>query len=115
LANICKILADHGINLDGVAGYAMGEEAAIMLITDDCVRASEALQQKGYSNIKENNILEVELENKVGALKIVTGKISEAGIDIKYAYGTTCSGSCAARIIMNTTNNDKALLVLRGK
>jgi len=113
LADICKILADHGINLEAVAGYGQGNEAKLMLVASDALRAQDALRAKGYKDTAENNVVEVELENKTGALKAVSSKLSEAGVDIRYIYGSTCSGSCAARLIINTADNDKALLALR--
>jgi len=116
LAEMSKILADHGVNLEGVAGYAKDKDALIMLIVDDALRAIDALKAKGYSNTKENNVVVVELENKAGALKNLTFKLAEAGVDINYIYGTTCSGDCAAaRIVLDTNNNEKALVVLKGK
>jgi len=116
LAEMVKILADHGINLEGVAGYAQDKDAKIMLVADDALRAVDALKAKGFSSAKENNVVVVELENKSGALKNLTLKLAEAGIDINYIYGTTCSGDCAAaRLILATNNNEKALVVLKGK
>lgn len=116
LAEMAKILADHGINLEGVAGYAQVKDAKIMLVVDDALRAIDALKVKGYANAKENNVIEVELENKAGALKNLTLKLAEAGIDINYIYGTTCSGDCTvARLILDTNNNEKALVALKGK
>ena len=91
LANISKILADHGINIEGVAGYAAeGGKAKIMLVAEDALRAKEALQKAGYKDMKENEVVVVDLENKAGALKSITAKMSDAKIDIRYTYGTTC-------------------------
>ena len=39
MANVSKVLADHGINIEGVAGYAMGNEAKIMIVAEDLLRA----------------------------------------------------------------------------
>ena len=90
LANVSKILADHGINIEGVAGYAMGTEAKIMLVADDVLRAGEALKKAGFKAIETKEVVVVELENKQGALKSITAKLLDAKIDIRYIYGTTC-------------------------
>ena len=82
LANIAKILADHGLNLEGVAGYGQDKEAKIMIVVEDVLRASEALQKAGYKNIKENEVVVVDLENKPGALKVITAKMAAEKIDI---------------------------------
>jgi len=114
LADISKILADHGINIEGVAGYAVGNDAKIMLVAEDTLRAKEALEKNGYKAVKENEVLVLDLENKLGALKVVTAKLAKSGIDIRYAYGTACPSGCPARIIIATSANEKALVSLKG-
>lgn len=111
MAEVAKLLADHGINVEGVAGYEQGGEARLMFVVDDTLRASDALKKKGY-NIKENEVIMVDLENKSGALKVVTAKLAADKIDIKYMYGTVCGGSCPARIVIATNSNEKAEVLL---
>jgi hypothetical protein len=114
LANMAKILADHGINIEGVAGYAAeNNQAKIMIVAEDTLRAREALQKAGYMNMKENEVVVVDLENKPGALKAITAKMADAKIDIKYTYGTACPSGCPARIILATNNNEKALVLFK--
>ena len=113
LANISKVLADHGINIEGVAGYAAQSEAKIMLVSDDTLRAKEALQKAGYKNIKENEVIVVDLANKPGALKAITAKMADAKIDIRYTYGTACPSGCPARLILATNNNEKAIVLFK--
>ena len=114
MANVSKILADHGINIEGVAGYAMGIEAKILVVADDLLRAAEALKKAGFKAIEQKEVVVVELENKPGALKSITAKMLDAKIDIRYIYGTTCSGGCAAMLIVSTNDNEKALVVFKG-
>lgn len=115
LANISKILADHDINIEGVAGYNEAGQAKIMLVTTDNLRASDALKKAGYTALKESEAVLVDLVNKPGALKNLTAKLAAEGIDIKYTYGTICSEGCPARIILSTTNNEKAFVLFKGK
>ncbi|MFA5143161.1 MAG: ACT domain-containing protein [Candidatus Omnitrophota bacterium] len=114
MANVSKILADHGINIEGVAGYAIGNEAKVMIVADDILRAGDALKKAGFKAIETKEVVVVELENKPGALKSLSARISDAKIDIRYLYGTTCSGGCAATIIVSTSDNEKALVVFKG-
>ena len=116
LADISKILADHGLNILAVAGYAevnLPDAARIMVTCDDNLRAQDALRKSGYSNIKEREVVMVDVENKVGALKMITGKLSAEGIDIKYIYGTTCLGGCPSRVVFTTSDNEKAIVVFK--
>lgn len=115
LANISKILADHGINIEGVAGYAANNEAKIMLVAEDNLRASDAIKKAGYKEVRENEVIEVELVNKPGALKNISAKLVSGGIDIKYTYGTICSAGCPAKLILCTSDNERALVLLKQK
>ncbi len=115
LANISKMLADHGINIEGVAGYASNNEAKIMIVVDDTLRAKEALEKAGYKSVSQSGVVVVDLENKPGALKGVTAKLAGEKIDIKYTYGTTCPEGCPARLVLSTSDNEKAVVLLKTK
>ena len=115
LANISKVLADHGLNIEGVAGYVVNNEAKLMIVSEDTLRAGDALLKAGYKSMKVNEIIVVDLENKPGALKSLTAKLAADKIDIKYTYGTACPSGCPARIIIATTDNAKALVALKRK
>ena len=115
LAVISKVLADHGINIEGVAGYGQDKIAKIMLVVDDILRAKEALQKAGYTDAKESEVVVVDLENKPGALKVITAKLASEKIDIRYTYGTACPEGCPARLVLATTANEKALVSFKAK
>jgi hypothetical protein len=113
LADMSKILADHGVNIEAVGGYAIESEAKITLVTNDNLRAIDALKKTGYKGAKENPVVIVELENKPGALRNITSKLAAEGTDIKSIYGTTCCASCPARIVLSTSNEEKTLLIFK--
>lgn len=113
LADMCKIVADHGVNLEAFVGYGIGKEAKIHLLTADNLRASDALRKAGYNPQEEKSVIVIELENKIGALKLVTEKVSQENLDIKYAYGTTCSSGCPASMVISTSDNEKAFVILK--
>ena len=57
MSNVAKILADHGVNVEGVAGYSMGPEAKIMIVADDVLRAADALKKAGFKSIETKEVL----------------------------------------------------------
>jgi len=115
LADMSKILADHGINIEAVKGYAENEKAKIMLITDDNLRSIDALKKSGYKSAVESEMIMLELENNPGALNNITAKLASEEIDIKFIYGTACPSGCPARIILSTSDDEKALVALKAK
>ncbi|MFH1665491.1 MAG: ACT domain-containing protein [Candidatus Omnitrophota bacterium] len=114
MADITKITAEHGINIEAVAGYVTEDNAArIMMVTDDTRRAVDALKKKGYGPVEEHEVVVVEAENKAGALKLITERLASNGVDIKFLFGTTCEAGCPSRIILNTSDNEKTLVLFR--
>lgn len=117
LARITKLLGDHGINIVALAGYAKEDKksAEIMLVADDHLRAADALKKEKFRSVKERVVVVLDLVNKPGALKGVSGILAEGKIDIKHIYGTACDCGCDATLVLSTSNNEKALLTLKGK
>lgn len=113
LADMSSLLGDMALNIEAVAGYAAANEAKIMLVTSDNTRAVDALKKKGYKNIRENEVLLVDLENKPGALKLLTTKLAQETIDIKQVYGSVCASGCPAKLVLSTDNNQKAFVALK--
>ncbi|MFH1092663.1 MAG: hypothetical protein V1739_00750 [Candidatus Omnitrophota bacterium] len=115
LSKMTSFLVNHGINVEAIAGYSnnIGDQAGLMFVTDDNVSAVEILASSGYTDTKENDIIIVELENTPGALKNISERLAQNDINITYIYCTTCMGGCPAKIILSTTDNLKAISVLR--
>jgi hypothetical protein len=112
LAGITSLIADHGISITAVTAAGASGEATIQMLTDDNLRAGDALKAKGYA-VNEREVVVVELENKPGALKLLSKKLADDGIGFTYLYGSTCTGSCAANIIFASTNNERAVVALK--
>lgn len=114
LADMSKILADHGINIEAVSGQAFDDNTAkIIMVTDDNLRATDALKKSGYMSIKESEAIIIDLENKPGALKHITAILATEEIDIRHIYGTACASVCPSRVVLSTSDNQKALLMLK--
>ena len=114
LSKITSFLVNHGINVEAVAGYIKdsNEEAELMLVTDNNYEAIDALTEHGFTKTKERDVVIVELENRPGGLKNITEQLAQNNIDILYIYCTTCSNGCPAKVVLLTSNNEKAASVL---
>jgi hypothetical protein len=108
-------LADRGINIEAIAGYEMpgSSQATIMLVVDNALRATEAIKERDFGSIEEHDVILVELDNKPGALKTVTGLLALKGINIRYIYATTSLDKCPVRVILSTSDNQAALIMLK--
>ena len=113
MAHVSRVLADHGINIEGVAGYAAENKAKLMFVVNDTLRAREAIVKEGFADTKESEIVIVDLEHRPGALKSMTTKLAQEKIDIRYMYGTACPAGCPARVIIATNENERAVVSLK--
>jgi len=115
LAKVTSFLVNHGINVEAVAGYSnhVGDQAGLMFITDDNVSAINELTHNGYEDVRENEVIIVELENTPGALKNISERLTQNDINIAYIYCTTCMQGCPAKIILSTSDNERAFELLK--
>lgn len=113
LADLSRILADNNINIEALSGYAAGGKATIMLLTDNNRHALNALQKERYTSAKEKEVVVIDIVNRPGTLKSITAKLAAEGIDIMHNYGTICPRGCPARIIISTSDNEKAFLIFK--
>ncbi|MFH1061865.1 MAG: ACT domain-containing protein [Candidatus Omnitrophota bacterium] len=115
LAKVTSFLVNHGINVDAVAGYSnhVGDQAGLMFMTDDNVSAINELTNNGYEDVRENEVIVVELENTPGALKNISERLTQKDINISYIYCTTCLQGCPAKIVLSTSDNERAFELLK--
>ncbi len=110
LSEITTALAGAKVNVSNICAYSMQGEANFMLTADSNAKAKKALASLGVE-IKEYDVIVVEMPNKPGELQKVARKIADAGINIIYMYGTTVSGRSATCVI-TTSDNAKAVKLI---
>lgn len=117
LARLMSFLVDHGINVETIAGFSnyTGDEGNIIFITDNNKDAIGELLNHGYEDITEKDVIIVELENRPGALKNISEILALNGININYLYCTTCSSGCPAKVVLSTSDNDKAVQIFTAR
>ena len=112
LSHITTVITGLGINIEGVSASVHDEQAQMMLLTEDNRTAIEALRSKGYI-VKEEEVIMMELEDEPGTLEDACSRLAAENIDIKYVYGTTCPSGCPAQLVFCTSNNTKAMSILK--
>lgn len=115
LARILSFLVNHGINVEAIAGYSnrIGDQGEVIFMTDNNPIAIRELVSNGYVNIGERDVIVVELENRPGTLKNISEVLAGNDININYIYCTTCSKGCPAKIVLSTSDNDRAFEMLK--
>jgi hypothetical protein len=110
LMEITEALAKAKINVEAICAYAWEElNASFMVVTDNNTKAKNVLSRMG-AKVELEDVIALEVPNKVGELHKATKKIAFAGIDIYYLYGSPAKGKMT--LILKTENDKKALKAL---
>ena len=112
LAEVTSVIAASGINLVAMCAYAIADMVAIMFVTEDNNEAKRLLEERNFSVMEEEVIL-LTIENKPGALQIVTEKIAEAGIDLSLIYGSVEKEGKFSRIVIISRDNMEAMMIIK--
>jgi len=87
LCRLCGVLARAGVNILGLSIEDCTDEGFVRLIVDDPGKAQKTLEAAKIPHGTQEVLL-LELENEPGALQRISALLAEAGIDIRYVYGT---------------------------
>ena len=113
LAEIATMLANEGVNIHSVVAYEIEDVAKLMLVTNANIKIIDELRKKKYMSVEEIEVVLVDLENKRGALKVVTTELAKAKIDIKRIYVTSASTKeGSSKMVLWTSDNEAAIEVL---
>lgn len=100
LAQLCRALAQGGVNLLAIAAPETGREGGgIRLLVMNRDLAVRQLAKAGYL-FSEEQVLFVEVTNRPGALAKAVEKLARARMNIRYAYATASPrGKKAAAVV----------------
>jgi hypothetical protein len=83
----------------------------VRLLVDNAEKAKDALKASKI-RFSEEEVIELELDNRPGSLGEVAEKLAKVKINIKYAYATTSGESAKATVVLAVPNVAKAISVL---
>jgi hypothetical protein len=110
LAEVAAALAKAKVNIEAICAYERGY-GFFMMITDRHATAKKVITRMG-TVAHEEDVIAVEVPNKVGQLEKISKTIAEAGIDILFVYGSPGKGRTGT-LVLKTLNDKKALKVIR--
>ncbi len=111
LGRVMGTLANAGVNLKAIYARSERRKGIFFLITSDNKKAEKALKGIGYE-VTTNNVVTVEIDDRIGAGAEVGALIGNAAIDIEYCYGTS-AGVMKALLVFQTNDNKKTFETLR--
>ncbi len=82
IAEIARVLADEGINIETISAEGLDEKGAITLTTDAYDEALRALTDAGFKTLSDDSIV-FRLRDEPGALAMVAERFKDAGVNIQ--------------------------------
>ena len=111
LARLCSVLGNAVVNIIAISAVEeKGKGSAGVMVVD--LNGARAALKEAKIRFSEEEVLDVELDNRPGAFAELTGKLALAKINVRFAYATT-SAFARARVVMGVPDVEKALAVLR--
>jgi len=111
LAKLAKLVAEHGINMLAVSGTGHDSQGRIGFITDDNLRAADALRENGHEASQQHVIL-LDAQHKPGLLRRVTETLAREGINIHQLYASALSSQDHCLVVIHTDDDERALVLL---
>lgn len=113
LADLTADIAEVKVNIEAICGYEKQGDAFFYVITRENARVKKALIPKGWQ-VKDGEVVVVDLENKPGALNKIAKKLAAQGINILFCYGSTGEDSVhPCHFVFKTEDNQAALAALK--
>ena len=111
LDGMAKHVAEAGINLLAVTAWVEDADAVFRLLTDDDVRTADLMREMGH-RVRQADVLVTEMSHTPGMLHRVAQALAQGGIDIRHLYATATAGQDRCLVVLGTTDNDHAMVVL---
>ena len=108
LGELCSHLAENGINVEAIGVF----QDMAKLYVKNLNKAVKILKKLKYE-IDIREVLRIDLENVPGALAEISTKLGNKGINIEYCYGTLSAKGKSAAVILDVSNIDKAIKILK--
>jgi len=105
-------LARSGIDIQGISILDSIDQGVVRLRTSDAAKAREVLARIGL-NLIEAEILELDLPDQLGGLAEVCRALSEGGVNIDYAYGSSHGSAKRMRVLMKASPPERAKAILK--
>ena len=113
LADLGEILGRNGINMEGICGIPLKDEAFIHILVEDETKTRSILEQAGFQVSAVREVLVITGQPGTNVLGVpgtggkIARKIADAGVNIELIYFAALN-----RLIIGVDNLEKAKAVL---
>jgi hypothetical protein len=113
LARVTNSLAENGVNVLALSLSDSGEHGVLRLVCQNVEKARECLTAT-HDRWTETDVLVMPIENTLGAFATLAKKLTEAGIDITYAFFSAAENGKATTAVFKIKDLDAAKALFEG-
>jgi hypothetical protein len=104
LGRLCQALADEKVN---VLAMNLESSGVLHLVPDNPVHAAGLLRGRDYT-LEERDVLYIQLSNGPGAIGSATRMLTDAGINIDYAFASAITDDQMTALIVAVNDAQRA-------
>ena len=106
LGQVCRLLADGKV---GIHALCLETGGNLRLVVDNPLSAAGILMDRQYV-IEQRDVLFVQVPNATGALYTATRLLSQAGVNVEYAYGSALDDQGRASVVVGVDDAQRAAM-----
>lgn len=111
LVRVCEALKEEKINIYALSTSDTVDHSVVRMVVSNPRRALLLFEEHGTLAV-ESDVLMLENSNKPGSLAAIAGKLSDAKVNIEYAYCATSPRAKKGLLILRVSDVRKAMKVL---
>jgi hypothetical protein len=104
LAGVCRLLSDERVNILAMALETSGQ---LRMVVDNHVHAAGILREH-HHQVTERDVIVTAVPNMPGALAPALRLVSEANVNVEYAYGGGSEGGPSASVVLGVDDAQRA-------
>jgi len=106
LAKLCGALTRAKVNIDAISVADTADCCWVRLVASPTAAAKKALR-KGRFNFCTQRVLALTVANRPGELERIANKLSRAGVNVNYVYGSNGPGP-SSMLVFSVSDLDRA-------
>ncbi len=110
LGELCSQMAENGINIESIGVF----QDTAKLWVRNTAKAVKVLTKLKYET-ELRQVLRLELKNQPGLLAKITSALGNKGINIEYCYATATKEAESVAVILDVSDIDRAVRILKKK
>jgi hypothetical protein len=104
LAGVCRLLSTERVNILAMALEAGGQ---LRLVVDNHIHGGAVLREH-HHQVTERDVILLALPHAPGSLASALRLVSDATVNVEYAYGGAADGSPAASVVLGVDDAQRA-------